>query len=186
MSTKKKFKAYHRGERVMIPNESQGYEGQVFQWLHEGQPIEILQHSGFNDKHGVGIYEKDKIEYKMFTPRKYIKGVMVQECEIDTFTRYVRCDFERGFVVSSSNENIGNPGDEELSVLDKRMDYRGWAGCQSILDAFCDPSWNGKDEFYRPETGILAHLLKTYSLKDEEALAEYMHGIEVVGSSLTD
>ncbi|MET4695243.1 YopX family protein [Endozoicomonas lisbonensis] len=54
-----KFKAWHDGAKSMIPHRDQGFEGDVFNWLHERQPITILQFTGLKDKQGTDIYEGD-------------------------------------------------------------------------------------------------------------------------------
>jgi len=58
-----KFRAWHKESGEILRNESQQYEGQVFQWLSEGQPIEILQFTGCYDKNGVDIYCGDIVEW---------------------------------------------------------------------------------------------------------------------------
>lgn len=56
-----KFRAWHEGEKVMIPNEDQGFEGGAFKWLHEGQPVEIMQYTGHTDQNDNEICEGDLV-----------------------------------------------------------------------------------------------------------------------------
>lgn len=43
----------------MLESRDQGYQGEAFKWLHEGQAIEIMQFTGLHDIVGEGIYEGD-------------------------------------------------------------------------------------------------------------------------------
>ena len=53
------FRAWSKDHKVMLENCHQGFEGNVFCWLKEGQDIIIMQFSGLKDSEGVNIYEGD-------------------------------------------------------------------------------------------------------------------------------
>ena len=48
-----KFRAWHETVKEMIPNEDQGFEGDVFNWKHQGQPIQIMQYFDLQDKNSI-------------------------------------------------------------------------------------------------------------------------------------
>lgn len=55
-----KFRAWHKTAREMLYED---YYGDVFKWLKEGQPIEIMQWTGLRDMNEKEIYEADRIKF---------------------------------------------------------------------------------------------------------------------------
>jgi len=70
-----KYQAWHETQRVML---HESYPGQVFQWLHEGQPIIIRQYTGLKDSKDVEIYESDLVSTGRFGSGQ---GVVVWEAD---------------------------------------------------------------------------------------------------------
>ena len=62
MTREIKFRAWHLGAKQMLTNRHQGYEGNVFSWKHEGQPIIIMQYTGLKDKNANEIYDGDILQ----------------------------------------------------------------------------------------------------------------------------
>lgn len=72
------FRAYHKDEKIMIPNQDQGFEGDVFNWLYQGQPIEVMQGTGLNDVNGKEIFEDDIVKWDDTSNGKYWRVAIVK------------------------------------------------------------------------------------------------------------
>ena len=55
-----KFRAWHKGAQEMLINDLQS---NVFRWLEEGQPVELIQYAGLKDNHDNPIYEGDIVNF---------------------------------------------------------------------------------------------------------------------------
>ena len=69
-----KFRAWHKAVNQMLNIRDQGYHGEVFKWLHEKQPIEIMQFTGLHDKNGNEIYEGDLLKSEGETKVQIFNG----------------------------------------------------------------------------------------------------------------
>ena len=72
------FRAWHITHEEMLNRNSQQHEGQVFKWLHEGQPLSIMQGTGLLDIHGVEIYENDIVKWDDRSDGKYWRVAIVK------------------------------------------------------------------------------------------------------------
>jgi hypothetical protein len=55
-----KYQAWHEEAQMMIEDEN--FVGEVYTWLHQGQPLKICRPSGLLDDDGCMIYEGSIIE----------------------------------------------------------------------------------------------------------------------------
>ena len=114
----KKFKAWRNDLMYMIENHEQAYEGQVFQWLHEGQNITILQFTGHYDKNREEIYEGDILE------------VIMDDEEIERYTTVVKPEGS-GFCIEVVDQ------DYDITTLTWALDQSGIHSIE-ILSSNCE------------------------------------------------
>ena len=55
------FRAWHAGANEMIPRRNQGFEGDVFNWVEEGQPVTVMQGLNITDINKKEMFEGDII-----------------------------------------------------------------------------------------------------------------------------
>lgn len=83
-----KFRAWHRGYATNPLGNPRGPQmiydekpGDCLVWLSQGQPVEIMQFTGFTDKDGRPIYEGDIIRLAVFGLNDKSKIQAVEWCQ---------------------------------------------------------------------------------------------------------
>lgn len=112
------FRAWHITSREMLTSDKQGFEGDVFNWLKEGQDIQIMQGIMRSDINGKRIFAGDLVKwghidgYTEFTPR-----IAVVVC---------RPDVEFHTVNLGENNHVFKIGNFAYKgVIDKAMEVIG-------------------------------------------------------------
>ena len=120
-----KFRAWHKGRKgtSWIDSISPGmiYEdrpGDVFRWLEENQPIEIMQFTGLTDKKGKEIYEGDVVKWETESHENW----ETKPCTKISFVEYRN----KGFWIH--DESFGYEGEElwdwkEIEVIGNRFEH---------------------------------------------------------------
>ena len=72
------FRAWNEELGEMLPDESQSYARQVYQWLHQGQPIKIMRGLGLLDVNGKEIYDGDIVKWDDGSEGRYWRVAIVK------------------------------------------------------------------------------------------------------------
>ena len=99
MNREIKFRAWDTKHKEMLNSRDQGYQGEVFKWLKEGQPLEVMQFTGLHDRTGREVYEGDVVQWDVNS--SFSVGVVTFErgCyDLKSLDgeRWVCCDWYRG------------------------------------------------------------------------------------------
>ena len=104
MKDRFKFRAWHKTAKEMLYEDN---SGDVFRWLNEGQPIEIMQCTGLKDKNGKLIFEGDIVNYEYASWDSEKDNIKLNGQVIWTTA---------GFRVSNNQGLCANVGDRPSSI----------------------------------------------------------------------
>jgi len=118
-----RFRAWHKDAKEMLQSRQQGYHGNVFAWLAEGQPVEIMQYIGRNDENDNEICEGDLV--KVSNPKQQIQNIeIIGEVRFSNFGSYKICNIKK---IKWENFTYGveppkyiwflNLGDRKLEII---------------------------------------------------------------------